>query len=176
MIKDLIEKLKEKLIKNKKLTLIVIIGLLGIMLIFLSEVDTEKTKDKDEPTTHISETNNAQYEKQLEERLSDLISNIENAGQVKVMVTLKCSDESVYAINENIKNDDNSDNYSNSYVIIDNKSEKEGIKLKVIEPQVQGVAVVCTGGDNPEVIKQITDAVTKVLGIGSNKVSVSKMK
>ena len=176
MPKEIIIKLKEKLNENRKLALIIAVGFLGIMLISLSEVKNIKTEKNEETTTESVQLSVDEYTLSLEERLTDLLSSIEDAGQVKVMVTLKSSDESVYAVNENIKNDNDSNSYSNSFVIIENKSVKEGIKLKVLEPQVQGVAVVCSGGDNPIVISRIKEAITAVLGIGSNNVSVSKMK
>jgi len=176
MLKDYLEKLKEKINENKKLTLIIAVGFLGILLISVSEAKSVKQEKQEETTTEAFQSSNEQYTAKLEEKLTDLLSSIENAGQVKVMVTLKSSDENIYAVNENIKNENDSNSYSNNYVIIDNKNEKEGIMLKVLEPQVQGVAVVCSGGDNPIVVSDITDAVTAVLGIGSNKVSVSKMK
>ena len=62
------------------------------------------------------------------------------------------------------------------YVIVDNKNEKEGISLKINEPSVKGVAVVCTGGNDPTVAQDVTKTVCAVLGIGSNRVSVTKMK
>lgn len=176
MIKEFFDNIKNRIFENKKLMLIVSLGVIGIILISFSEFKTKATKTVVENETEEKETVNTDYAKNLEERLTVLISSIENAGQVEVMITLKSTDESVYAVNENIKNDDRSNNYSSNYVIIDNKSEKEGIKLKVLEPEIRGVAVVCTGGDNPEVVSQITDTVSTVLGIGSNKVSVAKMK
>lgn len=175
MIKEQLVKLKELLISNKKIAFIIIIGLCGIVLICLSEV-TNKEAVKTETTTESIKSNEKEYIDNLENKLTDIISSIEDAGQVKVMITLKGSNENVYAVNENIKNDENSNNYSNSYVIIDNKNTKEGIRIKILEPEIRGVAVVCTGGNNPKVVEQITNAVTTVLGIGSNKVSVSKMK
>jgi len=176
MIKEFFDNIKNRIFENKKLMLIVSLGVIGIILISFSEFKTKATKPVVENENEEKETVNTDYAKNLEERLTVLISSIENAGQVEVMITLKSTDESVYAVNENIKNDDRSNNYSSNYVIIDNKSEKEGIKLKVLEPEIRGVAVVCTGGDNPEVVSQITDTVSTVLGIGSNKVSVAKMK
>ena len=49
-------------------------------------------KDED-----ISGTPYEQYAENIEEKLSALISQIDGAGEAKVMVTLECSDESVYA-------------------------------------------------------------------------------
>ena len=173
MVNVFIEKFKNLIKRNKKTAIILFIGFTGILLICLSETADKKASAE---TTVQNTENNTEYLVNLEERLTDIISSIEDAGEVKVMITLKCSDENVYAVNENIKNDESSNNYSNNYVIIDNRNEKEGIRLKVLEPEIKGVAVVCSGGDNPAVTEQIIKTVTTVLGIGSNNVSVSKMK
>jgi len=170
--------LKEKLIKsfktNRKLVIILIIGLCGILLIFISETDNKS--DVNEESVAENDFSSEDYSLSLEKRLKELLSSIEGAGEVNVMVTLKSSDENVYAVNENIKNDENSKTYTGNYVILDNKNSKEGIRLKVKEPEVLGVAVVCSGGDDPKVVSQITYCVSALLGIGSNKISVSKMK
>ena len=175
MSKSFIKDIKKRIIENKKIVIILIIGFAGILFLSLSETDKTNTVKKEEET-ETTFTQSEEYASSLENRLADMIASIENAGQVKVMVTLKSSDEIKYAVNESIKNDDKSNNYSSNYVIIENKGSKEGIKIKIIEPEIRGVAVVCTGGDDPVVISRITSAVTTVLGIGANKVSVSKMK
>lgn len=175
MSEKLLKELKKRILDNKKIFIILLIGFTGIALLSLSEINKPE-KDNTEELTNTTFTQSEEYVMSLENRLTDMISSIENAGQVKVMVTLKSSDEIKYAVNENIKNDDKSNNYSNNYVIIENKGSKEGIKTKIIEPEIRGVAVVCSGGDDPLVVSSITSAVTTVLGIGANKVSVSKMK
>ena len=46
--------------------------------------------------------------------------------------------------------------------------------LKVIEPNIRGVAIVCDGGENAAVRENIINAVSAVLDIKTNKISVSK--
>ena len=41
---------------------------------------------------------------------------------------------------------------------------------------VESVAVICKGADRPGVRKELTDMLTSLYGIGSNRVHVSKMK
>jgi stage III sporulation protein AG len=175
-IEELLNNLKEKLSVNKKLVIIMIIGLLGILLIALSGVGSDSTQTAQEQETASVQYSQEEYIQNLEARLEDLISSIENTGCVKVMITLESTSENVFAVEENIKKDDKSSSYQSKYVIIDNKNAKEGISLKTNEPKVRGVAVVCTGGGNPAVAQQVTQTVCTVLGIGSNRVSVTKMK
>lgn len=171
-ITDIFEKIKNE----KKLFVIVIVGIVGILLIALSELlpSTESKNKQDEQTTY---TSAGTYEQSVEKRLQDIISKIEGTGNVNVMVTIDSSPETVYAKNEKekTKTDEKGTEYSydGSYVV-DNKDS--GMVLKTSEPQIRGVIVVCDGGDKPSVKKDVTDAVSSVLSINSNNISVLKMK
>ena len=44
-----------------------------------------------------------------------------------------------------------------------------------IDTELKGVAVVCEGGDDITVIKRITDLVSVVLGLSTNRICVTKM-
>ena len=80
----------EKLKKNPKI--IVILGLLGIALIFLSGFSQNKTK-----TTEVSSALTASdYSESIEKKLSEQISEVVG-GKVKVMVTLETGVEYIYA-------------------------------------------------------------------------------
>lgn len=123
------------------------------------------------------------YEQQLEARLCSIVGAIAGAGEAKVMLTLDSGSEPIYAT----QGDTNSEYAANGesveeslsankeYVIIGSGSGEQGLVLKMVEPQVRGVAVICQGGDDILVKQAIVEAVTAVLGIGSNKVSVAKM-
>lgn len=166
-------------IKNeKKIFIIVGVGLIGILLIALSELlpatENKSEKNKEEQTTY---TVAATYEQGVEQRLEEIISKIEGTGNVSVMVTISSSPETVYAKNEKekTKTDEKSSEYSydGSYVT---DSKDGGVVLKTSEPKIRGVIVVCDGGDKAAVKKDVTDAVSSVLSINSNNISVLKMK
>lgn len=167
----------EKIKKEKKLYIIVAVGILGILLIALSELlpaDKTKSENQEQQTAFASANN---YEAGVEKRLEEIIANIAGAGKVKVMVTINSSPETIYAKNEKekTKTDEKSSEYSydGSYVVDNNDN---GVVLKTSEPEIRGVIVVCDGGDKPAVKKDITDAVSSVLSIKSNNISVLKMK
>ena len=101
-----------------------------------------------------------------------MISSIQGAGRAKVMVTLESSDENVYAVEE--KSNDSS--YENSVVIVENDDGENGILLKVTQPRIRGVAVVCAGGASPTVRQSIIDTLTAVLDISSARISIATMK
>ena len=96
------------------------------------------------------------------------------------MVTLESSSENVYLhdydYGENVEpSGRNSVERKDEYVIIDGGEGEQGIVVRVAEPKIRGVAVVCRGAGSEIVKSQITEAVTALLDISSARVSVAKM-
>lgn len=168
----------ERIQSEKKLLIIVSVGILGILLLVGSELwqgnGTEKEARELLPES-MSDTK--AFTVELEKRLSEMIAQIDGAGKTAVMVTLESSSEKVYAQNESGKSKPPESDYAYEYIIIKDKtSGEQGMLLRVGEPKIRGVMVVCAGGDKPIVQQAITEAVTAALGIGSNNLSISKMK
>lgn len=159
------------------MTVMLILGIIGVVLIIISEFVTEKPKSQEKEQVQSSFFD---YESDIENRLGDIISQINGAGRVKVMVTLKSGEEKKYAYNETFqaKNDENSSDSKteNEYVVIDGEKGDECVLLKTEFPEIQGVIVVCDGGDNSVIKNEITNAVSALLNISTNNISVIKMK
>lgn len=167
---EAINKVKERIKSDKRLAIIVAVGILGILMLTLSSFfDKEKKDVSVEPQ---SEKNLSEYEQSIEKRLSELISSIEGAGKTQVMITLDSGDENVYATEDK----GNETSYERSYVVIKQDGDEGGMLLKVTEPEIRGVAVVCEGADSAKVRQEITGTVTAVLGIGTSRVNIAKMK
>ena len=168
-------KLSEKLKKDKKLLLTVAAGILGIVFIVISEFIPKSSYKKAE-TGEQNKNSVSSYEETLEKRLESIISSVDGAGRVQVMVTLDTSEQTQYAKDEkeNSKSGDKSSekSYEKKYVLTDDV----GVVLKTTEPEVRGVIVVCDGGDNAAVKNGITSAVRAALSVDSNKITVLKMK
>ena len=100
------------------------------------------------------------------------------------MVTLENGTEQVYAANEKTASDSSSDANGSAgkisdekeYVIIETDSKGEqGLVIKLIQPKIRGVAVVCEGGDSDIIRREIQETVTAVLDISASRVYVTKM-
>ena len=177
--------LPEKLRKDKKLLIITILGTAAIILLLLSEfVGNGGEKKKTEDTTVAPQTDVQSYSEDIEKRLTELISSMDGAGDTRVMVTLESGAEQVYAENFNNENeasksDSNETGIKSSaqgeYIILDTGNGENGLILKIVQPEIRGVAVVCEGAGSAEVRKNVTEAVSAALGISSARVSVTKM-
>lgn len=172
------EKIKNFIRNEKKLFLIVVLGVTGVLMIALSEVLPNKNQEKvkEEATTF----SYANYEKETEQRLSDIISEIDGAGRVKVMLTLKSSEKYEFAKNsqtdEKSSEENSQKNKNDEYVILNGTNGDECVTIKSEYPSVQGVVVVCDGGDSQAVKSNITQAVSSAVGISTNNITVLKMK
>lgn len=190
-IKEVFKDLKTKVKADKKLLFIIGIGIVGMLLLVITEF-TSTTDDNVEKVAKATNkdtqyTYEQKYKCQIQSELQKLISSIDGAGQTKVMVTLDSGSKSVYAVDEKV--DDNTDtqqgdtNYkkNNDYsrqtehIIVNSSKDDEGLVIEVLQPKVRGVAVVCQGADSAMVRKDITDTVTAVLDIDSNRVCITKM-
>lgn len=170
-IEDYIKNLK----LDKKTIIIFLAGILGIVIIFLSEIDFDRNKENEQED---NQTKN-DYCLQLEKKMENFIENIDGAGKTRVIITLSETTEYIYAKDgkEIRKNDEKNDDETleNKYVIIENDNINSGLLIKTIEPKIRGVAISCEGGDNTKVQQQIYSAVSAVLNINSSKISISKL-
>ena len=182
------EKVKKFFAGDKKVRVIAVLGIAGILLILLSEfLPGGKSQESDGNTAVSVETDTAVKAQQLEQKLRSIVECIEGVGQADVMVTLQNGVEYIYAQEEKTNTDTVEDataqtgskvqqknSSEQSYILIESSGEKRPVLITQLEPRVQGVVVVCDGGGNAAVVEQIIDAVTVAVDIPSTKVSVAK--
>lgn len=142
-----ISKLKSIADSGKLKKIIIVAGIVGIALIFLSNwIDFGSMTSNKEDEGFSVKT----YSTKIENDLQTVIAKIEGAGETEVLLTMENSAE---------------------YVYLDNSTTK----TKEIEPVIRGVLVVCEGGDEPVVVERVTEAVTKALDISAAKVCIAKL-
>lgn len=147
-----------------------------VLLIASCFFDADKVEKSDSGTVFSTR----EYTRSLEKELENLLSSLDGAGRVKVMITLENGTESKYATQSKQKNESGNslrDESSEEYVVVKKgASNEECVVISVSEPRVRGVAVAAEGAGNVSVKKAITEAVCAVLDISSADVSVEKMK
>lgn len=175
-----------------RLKVIVFVGLAAIVLIFFSDhfgqEPSAASASMVHPTGDAAESSQEEYTRQLEARLTELISSVEGAGDTKVMITLECGTEYVYASQQKNTSalSENSDasgktardekrTGEETLILVDGSGGEAPLLLKEITPTVAGVVVVCSGADDVNVRQRITDIVTTALHTSSNRVCVTRM-
>lgn len=172
---------------DKTLKIFVIVGLVGIVLIFISSFlggDKSEKPAADELLPEQTLTND-QYEQKLEQEVGALINSIEGVGKSNIMVTLLTGIEYVYATEESVNSDKT--NTAEQTVAQRNSSEKKTILIEdengrrkallktTLEPTVKGVVIVCEGGDDIVVKERVTEAVKALLNISSTRICITKL-
>lgn len=113
----------------------------------------------------------------VQQELEEILSYIKGAGTVRVMLKELSGEETIYEVNEDISlSDSSSDTKIDVITITDQNRNEHGLIKQVNPPKYQGAVILCQGGDDPSVKLAITDAVSKITGLGADKIAVLKMK
>ncbi|MBR2953614.1 MAG: hypothetical protein IKC45_04435 [Clostridia bacterium] len=172
---NLIQNKMKQLNFDKKTVVILIVGFIGIVLLFFSEIFFQED-DVEEIETYNTDEEYCVY---LENKIQSYIEKIDGAGKTEVIITLSETTEYIYATDDKDvrKNNSNSDDATieKDYVIIENNNNDVGLLIKTIEPKVRGVAVSCEGGDNTKVQQQIFSTIEALLDISTSNISISKL-
>lgn len=113
----------------------------------------------------------------FEQALCDKLAAVDGVGRVELMLSLEQSGEAVYAVNtRQTTGMDSSQSYESDLTILSDGSYGEKpVTVKNLLPTFRGAVVLCDGADNAQVRLAVTQAVSTVCGIGSDKVTVLKM-
>ena len=128
-----------------------------------------------------------QYIKKMEAKAESLLSGVNGAGQVKVMITLRASSEQVVEKDMPVTRSQTSeqDSQGGSRMVSEFTTEdatvyrkgngyEEPYVVKTLSPSVEGVVVVAEGAGNGEVSKNLSEAVQILFGVEAHRVKVLK--
>ena len=128
-----------------------------------------------------------QYIKEMEAKAESLLSEVNGAGQVKVMITLRASSEQVVEKDMPVTRFQTSeqDSQGGSRMVSEFATEdatvyrkgngyEEPYVVKTLSPSVEGVVVVAEGAGNGEVSKNLSEAVQILFGVEAHRVKVLK--
>lgn len=145
--------------KYKYPILVVLVGL-GLLLL--------PTGEAQEPPVPVETVREAS----LEQRLEELLAQIEGAGAVRVLLTEDVGRETVWQTD--VQSD--TDSVREDTVIVEDADRNEtGLVRRTTEPSYRGAVILCQGADAPSVKLAIVEAVRCVTGLGADQISVQKM-
>lgn len=122
----------------------------------------------------ISTTIEAENSDSLEEKMSEILSDVKGAGNVRVMITYKAGSEKIIAYNsDNEKNNETFTTKERNEAVVDNEGP---FVLKEIYPEIEGVLILAEGGEDTNVKNNLINAGKVLLGVEVNKIEVLVMK
>lgn len=167
-LKNILAKILDLTKKYRYAVLVLIIGLVLMSIPSINSHKEDAVSDSDIETID---------EPALEEKLSQILSMVNGAGKVQVILTVAAGEEVVYQTdNQKTNTTDSSAINEETVTLTDANRNEKGLIRQVNPAAYQGAIVVCEGADNPTVHLAIVDAVSKITGLGANRISVLKMK
>jgi len=113
----------------------------------------------------------------LEEKLEKALSQVEGAGEVRVVLTLDGGPRRVLAQDADDRESDTEVQRETSVVLASQGSGvEEPVAVQQLGPRYRGALVVASGGGDPQVKLALTQAVSALTGLGVDKISICKGK
>ncbi len=174
-----ISKSFKKLSQSKNKTrLIVLLGIIGIVLIAVSDIKPSKKSDVNTSSADaaVSTDDAKAYKEQVRLELENILSKIDGVGDCEVMLTVEGTAEYIYAenIQKSSDNDSNGSNehFENEIVTVDENGGRQALVKKIIKPKISGVVVVCGGGGDITLKERVIKAVSAALDISYARICV----
>ncbi len=149
--------------KYKYLVLVVLIGVVLMLL---------PTQSSNEET--VQQRSEQEQEINISQQLADILAKINGVGKVEVMLTQASGEQTIYQTDDSAG--DSGSGRQDTVIITDQNRGQSGLVLQVNAPKYRGAIVVCQGADSATVRLAVIDAVSKVTGLDSSRISVVKMK
>lgn len=160
------EKFRASLGKYKWILLVLVIGML--LMLF-----PEEKKEPVSPPAAVEEP----QEKSLQQELEQLLSQLEGAGQVRVLLTESAGQQTIYQTDQNARKTMESEDIQKDTVLLTDADRGErGLVSRVDPPKFLGAVILCQGADKATVRLAVVEAVATATGLGADKISVCKMK
>lgn len=206
MLKEKLGQVKAMMVKktegNPKKTIENLVVFVIILVVTIVAINMIWKEDKQNPseqddTKVLAQKNQTIQEKEsqvveqneLEQKLETILSKIEGAGNVEVLITYSQSSELVPVYNESstVSTTEESDQQGGTRKIEENTTQKEVIyeensgqkelvTQKVINPKVEGAIILAEGAEDSTVKTNIVQAVEAVTGIATHKIQVFTSK
>lgn len=189
-----------KLINDKKfLNVVVIVLILAFVLLAISFLTSTRKKDtKESISSNVKSSSDLEeevkrtmdnYEENEKQTLKNLLSKIENVGNVEVKINFKSGEIKIPAIEESTqesvteetdsqggKRATTQQNGGSKVVMASDSGKNEPYILQVNKPEISGVIIVAEGATSAKVKYDIQVAVSTLYGISIDKVNVYPMK
>ena len=159
---------KGNLKENGRLRLYLLLGcgVLGVLLILFGSGEKKAPSSPTDSPYSTSTDELVIYQDYLEARIKKLCESVSGVKNVTVVVTLSGSFESVYATEWPDGNEE--------YVILGSGSSASPIYLSRSAPEIAGIGIVCSGGANDNVRRELISLLSATFHISSNRIYITE--
>lgn len=165
-----LSRLKELLSRLGKFRYALLVLLVGAVLMLLPTGQSASSSTSEAPETEQT----AEQTEAIEQALAAILSQVDGAGRVEVLLSLDYGTERFYQSDEK---QSSADEYERETVFSQaGSSERTPVVTRTRYPVYRGAIVVCEGAGSASVELELVRAVSRLTGLGSDKISVMKMK
>ena len=159
--------------ENKKMRSNILLALLLGILLLAAGRSFSDSKEEVPQTVAAAET----ADRATERRMAEILSKIQGAGQVDVMLTYRQTEEKTIAHNETREESGETLRTEQTAILLeDGDGATEPLILTETSPVVEGVVIAAQGADSPGVAAALNQAAQALLDVPAHKVAVLKMK
>lgn len=189
----------KEFVKNKNNLIIIVLA--GVLLMIIAWPVKKETKINNTSNTNkvtesedLSDKENTEmveeeYVDRMEKKVEEILCNMEGAGQVKVVITIRSSTEKVVEkdlpVNRSNTTEEDAEGGKRTVNNVDAQentvysqtgNDSQPYVIKTVSPQVEGVLVLAEGAGSGEVSKNISDAIQVLFGIEAHRIKVIKLE
>lgn len=148
-----VKKATDFILKYRYVLLVLAVGVVLMLLPSGTKEDantaTQETASQESINTH----------------LEQILAQISGVGKVRVLVTVEAGEQTFY------QSDD-----GDTVIITDADRTQSGLVQQILPQTYLGAIIVCQGADSAAVRLSVIDAVSKVTGLSTDRITVLKMK
>ncbi len=177
---------------RKKEQLLTILLVTAILLLAFWPEKTKETPTEEDTESLLAETEETEITQEreaLEGKLKNILEQVEGVGLVEVAITLEST--GTKTVEKDVPDSETSTKKSQEGTTEESESKTsqeatvytegaDGSKTPYVVretmPEVRGVLVIAQGGDDPEIVQEIKEAVMALFHLEAHKIKVMKKK
>ncbi len=164
--------------KPKGVTLLCLLGAVGVVLIFLSSLLPSGGQGEEVKAAEADGQSAEEYAAYLEEKLRRVVTSITGEDSPEVLVTLESGRRLLYATDEAVdsqsEEQDSREERKTTHVLLKTSDgAQQALTVTEIQPEVKGVVIVSSRAGEPVIREKLTDAVRTALDISAARVCVT---
>ena len=166
---ELKNQLTEFVSKYKNFRIPVLVLMIGLVfMLFPNKGKNEMKQIEAEP---------AEEKVIMDQQIEDILEKIEGVGEVSVLLSIGEGEKRIFQTDTDVNVNSDSKTDRETTVILDTTNNDEvPIVSQVVPPRYTGAIIACQGADSASVRFAVVEAVSKITGLGADRICVLKMK
>ncbi len=156
---------------NAKLLLPILAAIVGIGLLLIGNIlgGANKTEREETAAKAPTEMDAQAFAESVEKKIVDICSSVSGVSGVRAAVTLGGGYRAIYASDSQ----SSANSYRNQTVLTGNGSSEKALLVGYQNPEIVGIGIVCSGGNDPDVKQAIISLVSAAFNVSTNKIYVT---